>query len=189
MESYDEMVERLADTESNELIPNGLVDHAKVIVKNLLSHADTDVAIFSTTLKPEIYDDDSVISGLGLYLNRPDARLKILLQEPTESLLNSRFLQAVASSGKNYSVKKVEKKSDQRIKEHFIVMDKKGFRFCPDKTSSSAIASFNQPRTAENLRTQFDVLFDRASDYDNLMNDIKENLSRVTMGGAAVTNH
>ena len=51
---------------------------------------------------------------------------------------------------------------DKNIATHFVIMDKIGFRFCPDREGTSAFASFNQPKAATNLVNQFKLLFNRA---------------------------
>ena len=176
---YSDFVEYLADEKLDVLIPNGRSDHAKVIVNNLLSHAEKEVRIFSNRLKLNVYEDKYIFESLGSFL-RKKGRLRIVLQdvdlddgneedncrklieikdkvnlEPTDAFKKHPFIKACSE----YDVSiKLAEGVDRDNKEHFIIMDELAFRFCEDRETEEAIASFNDPETSRNLADKFDTI-------------------------------
>lgn len=173
IESYSKYVKRLAESKSDVLISNGMLEHARILVCNLLLHAEEKIRIFSSNLAPRIYDDDSTIEALHSFLSKKGTTLEILLQDgesfkSVERLEERRFLKTCRDANlENESVvrceiKLVASESDSEIKQHFVIMDSQGYRFCPDKDIPIAIAQFNCPTTASNLIKQFNTLFARS---------------------------
>lgn len=162
--TYSDMVKDLALRKSDELVSNGLIDHAKVLIGALLSHAESEIRIFSCCLKNEIYNDESVLKGLYTLLSKDQTSIKILLQDPRKlSFSNNEFVNILTQWPERYQLKEVTHKADKGLVEHFVIMDKVGYRYCPDKDQTRAVASFNRPGTASNLAKQFEVLFERAA--------------------------
>jgi hypothetical protein len=178
IESYSKYVAQLAQLKSDVLISNGVAQHARVLVSNMLLHAQEKIRIFSSSLNPEIYEHESTIEALKTLLSKKDTKLEILLQDrekfkSLEELKAHQFVQICmgGNEGDSNSSKceiKIASDLDAQLKEHFVIMDSEGYRFCPDKNKTSAIATFYRPFTATNLIKQFDILFSRSIPVETL---------------------
>lgn len=161
---YDVFVSHLADSKSDQLISNGQIPHARSIIRNLFSHAEKEIRIFTSCLNSRIYSDPKIFGAATAFLSNADARLSILLQD-SDNLDSEMPLLELCKGNPQCDVREIVNKNDQEIKQHMVVMDNIGYRFCPDKCQKTAIASFNAPAIAKNLATQFDILFGRARQY------------------------
>lgn len=106
-----------------------------------------------------------MIGALESFLDKRDSKIRILLQESnkviSDNKSSSTFLK-ICSSSKKMELKQTQKK-DSEIIEHFIVMDNTGYRFCPNRDLTEAVASFGRPTTTNNLLKQFNIIFERAT--------------------------
>ncbi|MBW8330290.1 MAG: hypothetical protein K0M48_14395 [Thiobacillus sp.] len=168
IEIYDCYVTNLADLRSGELISNGQIEHAQSIIRNLFSHAEKEVRIFTACLHPGIYNDIRMVDAASSFLAKNGAQVKILIQDIGGLDKSTPFFRLCAEHTDQCSMKSVVDERDKSIKQHMVVMDTSGFRFCADMKKNEAIASFNSPDTAKNLAEQFDILFHRASELNTV---------------------
>lgn len=164
---YDCYVTKLADNCSGDLISNGHHQHAQSIIRNIFSHADKKVRIFTSALSPEIYKDPRVTDAARAFLSRDGTSMDILLQHGEKLKRDLEFFKFCSENTNQCTVKNVVDSTDKSLTQHMVVMDKIGYRFCtdPDLENHIAIASFNAPPTAKNLADQFDILFERAEKF------------------------
>ena len=174
IESYNNYVLSLAQSDSDALISNGLQDHARILVTTLISHAKEQVRMFAALANPSIYEHRSTIDALQTFLNTKDTKLQILLQNcgrfnSLESLRSNEFL-ALCSEHLESGKCEIRRASleDSDTPEHFLIMDSKGYRFCPNKGVPTAIATFNRPSVASNLVKQFNNLFSRSLPLEHI---------------------
>lgn len=160
---YAQIIKEYADEESEEIIPNGGIHQAAALIDNLFSHAKQSMKIFSSRLHPGIYESEEVLASAKLFFKNKDGRkAQILLQDTDElsDLGERKFLKLCRDFSDQCEFKKVGQ-IDKNEKSHFVIMDNTGFRFCPDKELTAAIASFNNPKIVTNLGKQFDIIFSR----------------------------
>lgn len=175
LRTYSAYVESLAREQSSELISNGYDEHARIIISNILHYAQKTVCIFTTSLKSSIYEHMSVLKALDEFLSKPDTKIKIVFQdiksacddncEQDGNILqntNKRFIEICSNHPEKCQMVQ-SSKDDAKIIEHYIIMDECGYRFCPDKTTTSAVASFNQPDAAKELLKRFEALIKRST--------------------------
>lgn len=176
LQTYSAFVERLARERSSELISNGFDEHARVIIKNLLLNANESINIFTSSLRNEIYGHKSVIEALKKFLTSSNKRINIVMQDinlkdsdiydnTIEQLKEKRDFIKIClalSNGNRYSIARSSVADSEQVR-HFIIMDETGYRFCPDKTSSTAVASFNQPEKATIYLKEFNELLSRST--------------------------
>lgn len=175
--TYQSYVDNLAVTGSTELIPNGLPDHARVIIGTIFKHAKKEVCMLSDSLREDIYGHNSVLDSLEKFLSSDkDRKVKIILQgdedifgkDTLDELKQERkFIEVCSKYASQVDIRKSTKKIDKRMSKHFTVMDRTGYRYCPDKTVTEAIACFNDSSTASHLRNQFEILFNRSNELNN----------------------
>ncbi len=163
-EIYDCYVTYLASARSSELISNGQIEHAQSIIRNLFSHAEKEVRVFTSCLHHDIYSDPRVVDAASSFLAKDGTQIKVLIQDSDSLDRNMPFFRLCADHDNQCKMKSVVTDRDKSIKQHMIVMDTVGFRFCADMSKNEAVASFNSPDTSKNLAEQFDILFDRAED-------------------------
>ena len=162
--NYEEIIQDLVSTGSDELISNSDTNHAKVLIRYLFKTSRNRICIFSSQLNDHIYDDDEVISEIERFVEK-DGQVEILLQQPGDFDKSRKIFKLMREFKNRISVKSVTNITDSEIDPHFVVNDNNGFRFCEDKKKTSAIASFNRAKTAKNLIEQFDILFKRAQEF------------------------
>lgn len=165
--TYREMVRKYADNQVREIIPNGGLEHARVLIANLFSHAQGTVRIFSSKLHQGIYKDFEILaSGKKFLSGGKDRRLEILFQEVSDitEVQDHPFVGLCKAFSGQCDLRGVAE-SDKHRATHFVIMDEVGFRFCPDKAATAAIGTFNHPEVAENLVKQFTIMFNRAKSF------------------------
>lgn len=177
LKQYTEFVDKLACDKSSDLIANGLEEHAKILIMYLIRNATHKVRLFSSALNRKVYNDDRVVDELLSFFSRApsDGGIYIVLQDKNavNKLLDPRetashkFFQACINNPGKCNIK-IASDKDASIKEHFLTMDASGYRFCPDKNVTEAVASFNRPTVVANLVRQFEILYNRAQDLKTL---------------------
>lgn len=165
-ETYREYVNKCADNRYDDIIPNSNLDHAKILIATFFSHSENIIRIFSSRLHADIYEYNELVKNVHHFLQNDESRkIEILLQEIDEANMNKldshHFIEICKEFPQQCELRRVAE-IDKNIATHFVIMDKIGFRFCPDREGTSAFASFNQPKAATNLVNQFKLLFNRA---------------------------
>lgn len=165
---YREIIKRLASKRTDARIPNGLPQHATILIETMFSTATAEMRIFTKELNQDIFGEPKLLGAAKKFLSKPYANLKILLQSPQDvewtqehplfqvfnDLNNTNLLHGgvvIKNASGSYSTDDVN---------HFTVMDNDGFRFETDHYNCKAIANFNEPKTAEKLIKVFDSAFD-----------------------------
>ena len=163
MDDYRRHVKELADRSSKDLIPNGGIDHAAVLIENLFSHAISAVRVFTGDLNARVYASEPIVSNAKEFLQSGvGKKIKILVQNPDVARnLNHELLRMCASVGPDLCEVKIANETDQELKSHFVIMDEKGYRFEPDREKPTAIGCFNDKSTAKRLCDAFDAMFAR----------------------------
>jgi hypothetical protein len=171
LQTYSNFVSQLAQNRSDVLISNGMLDHARILISNLIFYAGKKVQIFTTNLRSEIYEHYSTLNSLKAFLAKENTEIQILLQDRAildspQMLKDHEFIKECVgelSKRTKCEIRVVGDVEDAQIKEHFVIMDSEGYRFCPDKKEPVAIATFKSPIAAQNLTKQFDIIFDRST--------------------------
>lgn len=171
MNEYLSRIERLDLEDSSELINNSSTEHAVPLVAKLFARGRQEILLFTGSLSPKIYAKKSVVDALGVFLIGRSGKVRVLIQDddvtvPDErialseggliSKLKTQFGNDVVNS---ITVSRASEHTRSTVKQHFLVVDGKGFRFEPDNTKHEAVASFNLPKVAEELKKTFDGLF------------------------------
>jgi hypothetical protein len=169
--TYEERLAALDAADSGELINNSSTEHAVPLIARLFARGRRQIDVFTGSLEPEIYSKDPVVEALGVFLlGREGTKLRVVVQGspgevPDAKLLGAGGLFAVLR--KRFGPEILSRVSLRRgtdkareISSHFLIVDNEGFRLEPDSTKHEAVASFNRPEYAKQLRMPFDKLFD-----------------------------
>lgn len=169
MENYREMVESLFEKNSNRIIANSSSEHAAVLYETFFSHAEKEIRILCDNLNPDVFDKTSVIEAAKKFVQSPGTsgdKRKLLIGITGAPPPNSKFIAAM----KNLKAQLDENdRANLRIFScnrimadnkfvNFAVFDSHGYRFEPDSSRCSAIASINDVPFAIKLWQAFDKI-------------------------------
>lgn len=156
---YKEMLSKLDDEHSDELISNGSKEHAQALIYQFFDKAKESVNITSKGLL--IYNNDEIAEVLSIALNR-GVKIKILLDDyQNNKVINDTFLSNCLDN-ENCEIKTY----DKPLKAHIVTRDNNAFRYCDNPGSNIAVASFNRPDVVENATKKvFGAFFDQRPKY------------------------
>lgn len=165
---YQEIITRFATKRTNVRIPNGLPQHASILVETMFLNATAEMRIFTKELTKDVFGGPAILAAIKQFLSKPYASLKILLQLPQDvewtkehplfhvfnefkdkNILHGAVL--IKSASGSYSKDEAN---------HFAIMDNDGFRYETDHYNCKAIANFNEPNIAKKLIGVFDSAFE-----------------------------
>lgn len=164
MKNYEDMVEALAKSGSSDIIDNSSIDHAAILIKNMFAYATASVDLFTGCLIKSVYEREDIKDAGRAFISR-GGKIRILVQDKDaeKKLENHEFIRAARNScdnnkSGNFTVFKLKADVAKNIKAHFLVMDKKGYRYEPDHSKYEAVACFNNSDIASSLSGLFDAL-------------------------------
>ena len=158
METYKDLVERLFQNKSSEIIANSSPEHAAILYQAIFTYAQKEIFIFCDSLKPSVFDNDCVVEKAKAFLSKNNTILHIGVTQHPDT--NGNFLNMLKSMKKNLNNQekdriRVVRFPRMKAKEKFVnfsVMDSCGYRYEPDSTRCCAIASANDESFASELR-------------------------------------
>ena len=161
-DAYRKQVEILFDTDSSDLISNGLPEHAAILLSNIFSHAKKSVKIFCDSMAPEVYKSEYLRNALNrIIADNSGVEVKILICNPLSE--NMKKLLA----GKSVLIRKVPdniKNLDKLF--HFTVADAKAFRAETKHSPPSAIGCANNPASAKVYDNLFENIWKYSSPFE-----------------------
>lgn len=172
MENYRKLVKKLADEGSSDLIPNGGVEHAEVLIENIFYHAKNTVRVFTGRLNARVYGAKDIVDNAKEFLQLDkNNKLQILIQEYSDDDLKQFASHNLITMCKEQfddmcEIKAVNDADDKNVDSHFVVMDEIGYRFEPNKEKPTAIGCFNDAEKAKILNQMFDKMFERGKDLE-----------------------
>lgn len=171
--TYYEKVVDLANSNSEELISNSNINHAKILIHQLLIRAKKSIRILSSRLDTAIYDDQRILDALESLVKRQIVKIEVLIQFPEKIEKANKFLE-ICRGYFNCVIKKVRNPKDEQLNSHYIIMDEKAYRFCadaiPENGSVKAFATFNDPAMANRLTQWFNKFFNTAEEVKFSLN-------------------
>lgn len=173
---YKKLIGRLAEKRVNQRVPNGLPEHAAVLLETMFSYAVAEMRIFSGDLHEIVFGKPPVLEAVSVFTSRPYSKLQILLQRPKdESWMGSHPLivrmREIAQSNRVHGTFEIRNAAGSYASpkaHHFSVMDNDGYRFELDHDNTKAVANFNEPKVARNLINAFDEAFKIAGEDSRL---------------------
>ena len=157
MDTFEKLVKDCADSDSTRIIENASMDHAKVLLRQLLQTANDKkepVRIVSGRLRKEFYNE--LVDKARHVLNETTISVVVLSDE---QLQNNRFYDLV----KHHSNGQVTLLSqDPNRWTHFIVVGDRRYRVEVDDGKHTAHASFNNEVIPRLLHERFEELLRRA---------------------------
>lgn len=159
---YEELVERLLKDGSAEVISNGQREHAAALFKVFLRNANSDVRIFCYDLNKAVFDDAAVLREAADAVKR-GVCLQIVMQ--STPLPDSKFVawaEKSRSAGGSVTLKQCKPGSPAAaLRDNFATMDRKAFRYEPNRTELKANACMNQPE----ITGEFVSLFEKVAEF------------------------
>lgn len=151
---YRDNVQALFRTKSSSRFLNGSAWHAAYIFEAMLQHAESSVDIFCRNLNESVFSHTFIKRALSNIGN--NVKVNILVQSCSDDIEAKDLFDDIR--GNNYprvNVKAIVNTENKKLPYNFAVMDGRAFRFEPTRDTIAAIASANEPETAQMLMSQF----------------------------------
>lgn len=165
MTRYRKYVESLCKANSDEVFFNSSIEHAKIVLIELLRSAKEEVFIVSRNLSIDITNDEEYLKALEGFLKRvseknsPNKPLQIILTKyDEETFKRSRVCQKLEEYSQQVALHEGNEQLFQNDNEtlvNFVVVDRKAYRFEYDIENRAAVCSFFQKEDAEALARAF----------------------------------
>lgn len=168
LSEYRKIVERFASGRINQRIPNGLHEHATVLLEAMFKNAAAEIRIFTGDLEPSVFGDSSLVKAACEFLQtKPYSSLQILIQKERDDqwLSSHPLLKAVTELPGRHGTVQIRAATGRYSTDeahHFAVMDNDGYRFELEHANCKAVANFNEPAVARSLIDAFDKAFANA---------------------------
>ena len=162
IDTYRQQIDRLIWEKTGEIVLNGSHDHAAVIIERMLANAKADVAIMARRFDRRIYGTPETIKQANLYLEDPERRLEILVEEGDAATLSAHpfvVANAAALAAGNLKIGRITEPAAEIVDVNFSVMDDDGYRVETDGDKAIATAAFGATAFTAQLRTVFDTLW------------------------------
>jgi sugar-specific transcriptional regulator TrmB len=145
--------------------PNSSIEHAKILVKEIINNSDKEVFSLSSSFNQDFYL--SLEKEIRNFLNRPNTKFNLIVANNENGII-SKFKKEYP---KQFIVRLIEKDEmpvDKNSQEHvnYIVNDKNAYRYeYSDKNIDigivEAIANFNNPEESKVLLDNFNKLLSK----------------------------
>ncbi|OGT89435.1 MAG: hypothetical protein A2286_06105 [Gammaproteobacteria bacterium RIFOXYA12_FULL_61_12] len=173
---YERLIERLAAERTKQRVPNGLPEHAAVLLKTMFTYANSEIRVYSGDLSEIVFGNPPLLEAVSSFISRANSKLRILLQNAKDDAwLDSHPLtvrmRKLAQSGVihgSFDIRNASGSYADADAHHFTVMDQDGYRFELEHEHTKAIANFNEPKVARNLIKAFDEAFEIAGEGKRL---------------------
>ena len=169
VQEYRQIIEKFAAQRLNQRVPNGLPQHAAILIETMFQHAAAEMRIFSGDCNETVFGKPSTIAAVCNFLSKPYAVLRILVQNEkdqewvdTHPLVTA--LKELESPHGQVEIIAAEGVYSTDEANHFAVMDNDGYRFEFDHQNTKAVANFNEPEVAKELLSAFDSAFKLAKE-------------------------
>lgn len=167
MNDYITKVRVAAKARAGSPIYNGSLDHASVLAKTLVEFSAREVCVFSGSLDPKVFGNSDFIDEVQEFLGKSGRRMRIVVERPDEIDQKDHQFFAQFLGNTDVSIRTVAKEVADKIPYHFMVSDGDCYRFESDKNKPEAIASFGDETGGARLSGIFDILWNRASDWQD----------------------
>ena len=158
MDSFEKLVKYCADNDSTRIIQNASMEHAKILLRQLLltaSEKGETVRIVSGRLRRDFYND--LLAEAQKTLDRVKVSIVVL---SGDQLDGNRFFELVRGHH-NGEVVVLEQEPERWT--HFIVVGDKRYRVEEDDGKQTAHASFNNEIIPQLLIDRFEYLLEKGA--------------------------
>lgn len=150
----------------SEVIFNRSSAHASVLIAELINHAEKEVSILTGRLDPKVFDTPEVLSSLEKFSRQAGAKVNVILDgrdsvsgQIVADPVESKFISKVTtSSAESRIVHNLPEEVIKKYRCHFLVVDKRAYRFEPDWRDTEAIGSFLDNAFGTKLNDFFESL-------------------------------
>lgn len=164
MQGYRERV-RAAAVEGrlrkSEAVPNFSIEHAAVLVENLLLEANHSLDILTGHLNTDVYGKPEIVAAAMAFLQRPDTRMRILVEDwAALTAVPHPLLRAIASIGRDrVEMRVVPPHIRAAYRHHFAVADERSYRLEGDRDTFEASGRFGDVEGARILSQRFEEIW------------------------------
>lgn len=163
-----EYKKEISDAIKNSLdkrFPNSSIEHAKILVKEIINNSDKEVFSLSSSFNQDFYL--SLEKEIRNFLNKPNAKFNLIVANGENGII-SKLKEEYPNQFVVRFIEKNEMPIDKNSQEHvnYIVNDKNAYRYeYSDKNIDigivEAIANFNNPEESKILLDNFNKLLSK----------------------------
>lgn len=161
MRNYLKDIQEAVKNKIDKRFPNSSVEHARLLVKEIINDSNNKVYSLSSTFHQDFYK--SIETEIINFLKKPNSEFNLIISSDENGLVSE-----LKEQYPNFHVKKVAKSKlpkDNETKEYinYIVNDNNSFRYEYSEKNLDvgiveAIANFNSPSEAKALINNFNSL-------------------------------
>ncbi|MDD2886811.1 MAG: hypothetical protein PHY66_03340 [Aliarcobacter sp.] len=163
-----EYKKEISDAIKNNLdkrFPNSSIEHAKILVKEIINNSDKEVFSLSSNFNQDFYL--SLEKEIRNFLNKPNSKFNLIVANDENGII-SKLKKEYPNQFVVRFIEKNEMPIDKNSQEHvnYIVNDKNAYRYeYSDKNIDigivEAIANFNNPEESKILLDNFNKLLSK----------------------------
>jgi len=163
MKNYLNAVKESANKHINKRFANSSLEHAKLLIEELIKHADSEVCMITDNFYDNFYS--SLKPTLINFLEKENTTLKVIVANNNSNVLNDligKYPDKVKKKNIELSDLPKDKSSNESI--NYLINDTNGFRYeYSDKNLNNgiveAIANFNSQEERDRLKNHFNTMF------------------------------
>ncbi|UFS62742.1 hypothetical protein LOH54_01120 [Sulfurimonas sp. HSL-3221] len=177
LNDYKELLGYLSKTQSDSLIDNDSVEHAAILVSELVKSATKEIRLFTTSFCEEFYNRSDVINAFESAAEKKVQfqiiSRKPLHENPAYAAYNDLFQERVSvkTLSTGIVIANEDDASERMELNNFMIIDKRGIRYeqgsietpCNGLKNVNARGTFNRPVDAELFVDAFDKAWSRAN--------------------------
>lgn len=163
---YEAFVARLAEEKDERTISNSSKSHALSILRSVFRSAQEYVKLFSGSLSPDVYNDETLIHEMKKFVTSDDrkGKVQVLIQNPddlrnqgAENKFLAELLALRETERERVEINEVLGQNPLKNAEmHFLVSDDRMYRIEVNIKRNTAVSSFNDADRAARLKAVFD---------------------------------
>lgn len=171
--NYEDAVEYFAVKKENEVLSNSGPDHAVIIFKNIFRTAENEISLYANDIfspKNPITTDFVYMDAMESFLDKKDARLRIILRNYNEETSNNPLRDLIRKYPSEKVIFRVNRDNDVCIEDqkvHFCLADGRMYRMEYATEERKARCNFNDPDSVRRYQIVFNQLF-KSSEKANL---------------------
>lgn len=161
LKEYQDLIDKMAETRSSEILPNAGADHAAIVMAKMFEKARESVNMIVGSFDGAVSNKENYLSKLEECINRKIQFKIIFLDTPNKNSKAYSLLKRKRDEGCNISFSSASADTKGKLSKggqikHFSVFDDDKYRFEKDTSNYLAWCCFNDKRNAANLLGIFD---------------------------------
>ena len=168
MHDYLKDIQEAVKNKTNKRFPNSSVEHARLLVKEIINDSNEKVYSLSSTFHKDFYA--SIETEIINFLKKPNSEFNLIISSDENGLVSKLKKEYPNFHVKQVAKSKLPKHNETKEYINYIVNDNNSFRYEYSENNIDvgvveAIANFNSPSEAEALISNFNSLLGECNKF------------------------